>query len=164
MSDLKHLSQSLNKVTRHICERKYIKMGRILTHWDDIVGADISTRCYPVKIRNQRRNGTYSTSVLDIATSSAQAMILSYRKELILQRINLLFGEELVTDLRFLHKDSGHQNVPPSPVFTPENRALSIEQQDCLKKMIETVDDDGLKQRIESLYLAFLYRQSKGKI
>ena len=75
MNGLRLLSETLPKVADKAFSRKYIMLGRLVTQWDDIVGADLAKRTQPVKIRyykpkNQKEKPKAS---LDIACASAEA-------------------------------------------------------------------------------------------
>ncbi len=129
-------------------------LGRLVTHWQDIVGADLADRAQPVKIRYRKVPGSKKAEAsLDIAASTAEATLLHYRKELILERINQIFGERLVTALRFVpmaanEAPQARPRRPKKPV-TPKDR-------EDLANLLAQIDDAGLKERLETLGMSIL--------
>jgi hypothetical protein len=129
-------------------------LGRLVTHWKDIVGQDLADRAQPVKIHYRKVPGSKTAeATLEIASSTAEATLLHYRKELILERINQIFGERIVTALRFVPQAAnelrtGKPRTVKKPV-TPKDRAE-------LANILESIDDPELKERLERLGTSIL--------
>ena len=129
-------------------ERKYIALGRIVTHWKEIVGEDYAARSQPAKIhyfkaKNQKDKATAS---LDIAASSATCSEMLYRKDVILQTLETLFGDRWITDIKFVH-------IEPKLPSKPKKRTkiLTEGEKNYLSQVLEEVDDPELKERLASL-------------
>jgi len=154
MCALKLISTAVPKVTDKTFKRKYIALGRIVTQWREIMGEKMADHAQPLKIhyRKPKRKGDAPTATLDIAASSAQASLLIMRKGLLLEKINHIFGESLVTDIRFVHQTTLNQNVKPSKVA----KSLSEAEKNSLSNMLDTVEDDELKSRLSSMGEALL--------
>jgi len=88
-----------------VFERKYIALGRIVTCWPEIMGEEYAERAQPSKIHYIKPKNAKDKpkATLSIAATSADCAVLMYRKDLILQRINQIFGDGWVTDIKFLH-------------------------------------------------------------
>lgn len=104
---MRPLSDSAARVTAKVCSRKFVALGRVLRHWEDIVGADLAAKAQPVRLTYRRaragRGGKRAApdATLHIATTPAQATALHYQTGVILERINQVFGERWITALRF---------------------------------------------------------------
>lgn len=130
-------------------------LGRLVTHWTDIVGKDLADRAQPVKIRYRKVPGEKSPeAVLDIAAPTAEATLLHYRKDLILERINQIFGEKLVTALRFVPLASNE--APPRRPSLLRRRPVSPAEKEQLANILDKIDDPGLKERLETLGTSIL--------
>jgi len=148
---LRRLSDAVPRVTGKVFGRKYIMLGRLVTHWDEIVGADLSDKAQPVKLRYRKVPGSKSPDVsLDIACSTAEATLLHYRKDLILERINQIFGERLVSAIRFVPMASNEQ-MPKKRNIMRRKPPLSPDEQQELSNILEQIDDPALKERLEIL-------------
>ena len=153
MSGPRLLSQTIPKIAGKVFSRKYIMLGRLMTQWAEIVGDDLALKTAPVKLRTMKSKKTGKrTASLDIAAATADATVLHYRKDLILERINLLFGEGLITSIRFVPKalnDSG----PAKPI---RKKALTIQEKKYLSSLVEDIDDADIKEKLERLGKAIL--------
>lgn len=114
MYDLTPLSSGIAKITAQTCSRKFVALGRILTQWVEIVGEEMAGKTQPVKIlyRKPKSSQEKPQATLEIAASSADAAILHYQKELLIERINYLFGNSWINQIRFVHVagNSNNQN------------------------------------------------------
>ncbi len=155
---MKPVSRSVPGLLGKVFERKYIALGRIVTNWKEIVGADFSERAQPAKIhfRKAKNPKEKSTATLDIAASSADCAVLVYQKDVILQRINQIFGDRWITDIKFLH-------VEPTNKFKPAKRikTLTEEQKNHLSQILEMVDDPDIKETLSRLGQSILQEAKK---
>lgn len=164
---LRLISESVPKVADRAFKRKYIMLGRLVTHWSEIVGPELAGKAQPVKIRYYKRKKTgrsaesKSTASLDIAVSPADATVLHYHKDLILERINQIFGAGWITAIRFVPQESSHDNrrttAPPFPKMPP--KILTMQEKRDLSGMLETVQDPEIRERLQKLGTAILQDQ-----
>ena len=128
-------------------------LGRLVTHWGDIVGKDLADRAQPVNIHYRKiPNSKKAEATLEIAASSAEATLLHYRKELILERINQIFAERLVTALRFVPMAANEIRAKPRAIKRPVSPKDRLE----LSNILEKIDDLELKERLERLGTSIL--------
>jgi hypothetical protein len=139
-------------------ERKYIALGRIVTQWREIIGEEYADRASPAKIHyfKPKNPKEKPKATLDIAASSADCAVLMYRKDLILQRINQLFGDNWVTDIKFQH-------VEPKVKTKPQKRTkpLTEDEKNHLSQLLDGVDDPELKDRLTRLGQSILQESKK---
>ena len=155
MSGPRLVSESVPRIAGKVFSRKYIMLGRLVTHWSDIVGPELAGKARPVKLRyarNGKGEGKPAAS-LDIETpGSADAMVLHYQKDLILERINRIFGERWVTSIRFVPA-AANASPSPSPL---KKRALTAEDHSFLAGLIEEIGDTEIRERLNRLGTAIL--------
>ena len=147
------VSTSVPKVTEKVFSRKQIMLGRLLTQWPEIVGKDMALKTAPGKIRRMksRKTGKMQAS-LDISASTADATLMHYRKDLILQRLNLIFGDDTISAIRFVPKATNDTNEH----VKKRKKALSLGEKEMLSHMLSSVEDTDLLQKLQSLGEAIL--------
>lgn len=68
---LKLASESLPALSGMLSGKKYNMLGRIVTHWDKIVGADMAAKTLPGKLKYKYAKGKKTPEfTLEIETSS----------------------------------------------------------------------------------------------
>jgi hypothetical protein len=156
---MRPISEATARVTGQSFSRKYISLGRILSAWREIVGDKLADKAQPVKInyRKREKNGD-PVAILDIAASSADATLLHYQKDLILERINQIFGDKWITAIRFVAAavNEGKPRSKPKKPRIP----LTEDEKNHLSGMLESCPDPDLKARLEILGQA-IYTEQK---
>ncbi len=151
---LKLLSDAAAKITGKTFSRKYIALGRLFDQWEDIMGADMAGRTQPVKIHYKRKKNPKDKpeGALEVAASSADAAVLIYRRDLILERINRIFGDRWVTDIKYVHIEPKIAGA----IARRRKKPLSEEDQSFLAKTLEQITDPALKERLQRFGEAYL--------
>lgn len=159
MSDLRPLNASISRLTSETFSKKFVALGRILNNWDDIIGSELAVKAQPVKIhyRKPKDKSEKPQATLDIATTSADATTLHYQKDLILARINQIFGDNWVTAIRFVH-------LPANTVEPAYKRLAPLKEEDiaAIHAVLEGIEDEEIRIRLEKLGQSIL-RKEKAK-
>ncbi len=152
MCALKLISDSVPRVTGKTFKRKYIALGRIVTHWKEIMGEEMANYAQPLKIhyRKAHRKGDKPRTTLDIAVSSAHASVLVMQKGVLLEKINHIFGESWVGDIRFVHTPTPYKEKSKK-----QTKSLTIEEKNSLSHMLDMVEDPAIKEKLENMGKAF---------
>jgi len=156
---MRPLSDAVIKVTGKTFSRKYVALGRVLNHWPDIVGHDFASKAQPVKIhyRPQKeikgRKAKPPEATLEISTSTADATVMHYQKDLIIERMNQIFGEKWITSVRFVTTPANAVRTVQKPRI---KKPLSAEKKNYLSGALASIQDDDMKQRLESLGASIL--------
>ncbi len=124
-------------------------LGRIVTQWDNIVGEKMANAAQPVKIhvRKPKSKNAKPEVTLEIAASSADCTLLQMQKDLILQRINLIFGDQWVTDIKFSHVSRSHK----PPKSRRKKTKISAEKETALEELLEKIEDPDIKERLKAM-------------
>ncbi len=161
MVGLRLVSETVPKVTGKVFSRKYTMLGRLVTRWEDIVGPELADKTQPVKIRYYKAKKTgkenKATASLDIAATSAEAAVLHYQKDLILERINQIFGDRWITAIRFVPVAA---NAPPSAGRHKAPKQLNEQEEKDLSTLLSSVQDPDLLEKLKSLGTAILQDRS----
>lgn len=155
---MKPVSEAVGRVAGKSFKRKYIALGRILTHWEDIAGAELACKAQPVRLHYRKhKEAKQPTATLDIAASSADATLLHYRKDLILERINQIFGERWITAIRFVADPANiSRSVPKKP-----KAPLTEHEKSYLSGMLQNIADFDLRGKLEGLGQAVLMEEKQ---
>ncbi len=154
---MRPISEATARVTGQSFSRKYISLGRVVSAWREIVGEKLATKAQPIKINYRKREKSGNPVViLDIAASSADATLLHYQKDLILERINRIFGDNWVTAIRFVAAAVNKPSEKPKKTRNP----LTEDEKNHLSGMLESCPDPDLKTRLETLGQA-IYTEQK---
>lgn len=150
---MRPLSEATSRVASHNFSRKYIALGRLVNQWEDIMGQEFADKAQPIKLRYRKNaRGKKPTATLDIATTSSYATILPYQKDLILERINRIFGDNWITDIRFIASDTIEAPITKKKIQTP----LTSGQKKYLSGVLDEIDDPDFKERLERLGKAII--------
>jgi len=155
---MRPIAEATARITGQSCSRKYIALGRILSAWAEIVGPDLAQKAQPAKLRYISRDKSKTpVAILEIATSTADATLLHYQKDLILERINQIFGAGWITGIRFV---SSAANAPAKPRSKPR-KPMTAEEKTYLSDTLETIEDPAIKERLASLGEAIMTKSKE---
>ena len=138
-----------------------MKLGRIYAHWPQIIGEDYAEKALPIALKTrpiQKKNGVkkYDIEVtLCIITNSANALPLSYQKERILGRIEHIFGERIVTDLKITQNHSFQKSSTAN-----KSVKTSFANKDEINEMLKNVTDEALRETLEQ-FSQSLYQSAR---
>ena len=93
----KQTASVLGTRIRKAGESRGFAVSRVLTHWDDIVGADLAAMARPVKV-GYARNGFGAT--LTVLTTGALAPMVEMQKEQMRARVNATYGYNAISRIR----------------------------------------------------------------
>ena len=136
------------KVADKVFKRKFVALGRLVTRWPDIVGDKMASQAQPQKIRYRKpkRQGEKGEAILEIATSSANASLLIMQKGMLLEKINYLFGDGWITDIKFVHAPA---NAPTKR--KKQTKSLTEQEKNSLSQMLETIEDPEIKEKLMNM-------------
>ncbi|NIZ11304.1 DUF721 domain-containing protein [Pseudooceanicola sp. HF7] len=127
--------------------------ARIITHWEEVAGAEIAAIARPVKVRYPRGKDLGATLVL--LTTGANAPVLEMQKEMLRQRVNGTYGYNAISKVEitqtaptgfaegqvaFRTRDAAKKPEPPDPELVA--RAAEV---------ADGIRDEGLKSALEQL-------------
>ncbi|MBP7722704.1 MAG: DUF721 domain-containing protein [Alphaproteobacteria bacterium] len=155
---MRPISEATARVSGQSFSRKYVSLGRILSSWKEIVGEKLAGKAQPVKINYRKREkGGNPVAILDIAASSADSTLLHYQKDLILERINQIFGDKWVTAIRFVATPVSIKGKTAKKSRIP----LTEDEKSHLSGMLESLADPDLKAKLETLGTAIITEQKQ---
>ncbi len=155
---MRPLSEASARVANKNFSKKYIALGRIINQWEEIMGKEFSSLAQPVKIQYRKGGKNKKPSAtLNVATSDSNATVLVYRKGLILERINAVFGDNWITEIKFVPSTLQEKSKKPKKRPKP----LSAQEQKYLRDALDDITDPEFKEKLENFGKAFLTDQNK---
>lgn len=132
-------------------EARGFAVSRLLTHWAEVVGADIAAMALPVKI-GYGRDGFGAT--LTLLTTGASAPLLQMQLPKIREKVNACYGynaisKVIVTQTAPTGFAEGQVAFTPAPKPEPAPVSPAIHRQ--ASATAEGVRDPGLRAALEAL-------------
>lgn len=148
----KRTADLLQARVRKASEARGFAQTRILTHWDEIAGADLAAITRPVDVRFSK--GAFGAT-LTVLTTGANAPVVEMARESLRERINAIYGYNAVGRVRVTQTartgfaegqaDFDHRprtTTPPAPTQAAEAAARAT---------ASVVGDAGLREALERL-------------
>jgi hypothetical protein len=146
----KKASVLLKKNIQKASESRGFAQSRVLTHWSEIVGEEISSVSIPTKV-SYKTDGLGAT--LTILTSGSSGPILEMQKEFIRTKINAVYGYNAVQKIKITQSSPLaliRKNENPQSVISKKNKR-KVEISTSLEKAVNEIDDKNLRQALEEL-------------
>ncbi|MBL8577463.1 MAG: DUF721 domain-containing protein [Mesorhizobium sp.] len=130
-------------------KRAGISIG-LVQSWEDIVGARLAATSRPEKIQWPRRlqdDDPFEPAVLVIACEGISALHIQHETGEIISRVNAFLGFSAIGRVKIVQK----------PIQTSNSRkrqhvrALAPEESGHLARVVDGVDDEGLRKSLERL-------------
>ncbi|MDP7141914.1 MAG: DciA family protein [Alphaproteobacteria bacterium] len=160
------LAKTLPRITNKVCNRKFVMLGRLLDHWEEIMGKELAGKTQPVKIRyfKARKKNDQPRATLEIAASAAESTALHYRKALIMERLNMIFGgDSWITDIKVVPQVANNRKKSGNPLrYKNKERTLLPSEKKSLDDALATVEDPEIKKKLTTFGKAVLQDRSSG--
>ncbi len=115
----------------------------ILLNWRDIVGQEMSSYAYPIKVKYDHRKN-FRTLYIEVPVGGF-ALELQHKENYLLEKLNAYFGYKAV------HKINISQNIQLKPQIKPEEKTkeeikLNEDEKKYMNEIIADIKDDKLKE------------------
>ena len=146
----KKASVLLKRNIQKASESRGFAQSRVLTHWSEIVGEEISSVSIPTKV-SYKTDGLGAT--LTILTSGSSGPILEMQKEFIRTKVNAVYGYNAVQKIKITQSSPLaliRKNENPKRIILKKNKP-EVEISTSLEKAINEIDDKNLRRALEEL-------------
>ena len=145
-------SSLLTQRIRKASESRGFAQSRLLTHWEEVVGEDVSSIARPVNV-SFGRQGFGAT--LTLLTTGAQAPMLEMQKEQIRAKVNSVYGYNAIARVRITQTaTTGFADGQVDFTHRPKSVSEMVPDAGIVKRAAETtqaVGDEGLRAALERL-------------
>ncbi|AUQ60154.1 DUF721 domain-containing protein [Phaeobacter inhibens] len=156
----KRTSQLLNDQIRKAGESRGFAVSRLLTHWEEIAGPDISSIARPVNV-HYGRGGFGAT--LTLLTTGAYAPMLEMQKEPLRSKVNAVYGYNAISKVRITQTaPTGFAEGQVSFKYAPKVRKPQAPDPQDVVAAAEAatgVESDDLRAALERLGRNVLTKQ-----
>tara|TARA_B100000575_G_scaffold154229_1_gene123000 strand:+ start:14 stop:502 length:489 start_codon:yes stop_codon:yes gene_type:complete len=143
---LRSLKDTLPKNIKKVIHKRGLIYSEIINNWKFIVGDKLFKVCYPKSFKNSTKLGV---STLLIMVKRGHEVDIEYSKKTIMNKINILFREEVVEKLKFLSFDEVKK-----PIFREERSKINVTN-DKYKNKINNVKNNEIKKSLLELTKVF---------
>lgn len=148
----------LREQIRTVGEKRGFAVARVLTHWDEIAGAQMAAITRPVKI-GYGREGMGAT--LTLLVTGANAPMIEMQKEQLREKVNAAYGYAAISRIILTQTAAtgfaeGQAQFSHAPRAKPVASA-AVKQEAA--SLAAPVKDDALRNALESLVQNFLTRR-----
>ena len=146
----KKASVLLKKNIQQASESRGFAQSRVLTHWSEIVGEEISSVSIPTKV-SYKTDGLGAT--LTILTSGSSGPILEMQKEFIRTKINAAYGYNAVQKIKITQSSplALIEKNKNSESMVSKNKKINVEISPSLEKTVNEIADKNLREALEEL-------------
>lgn len=149
---MRPIAEAASRISGENFSRKFVALGRIVSQWEDIIGPSHAGKACPLRILYKKPpkhnpKAAPTQTVLEIAAASADATVLHYQVDLILERIEALFGERWIHAIRFVPVPSNRDERKGKKLKSP----LTADEKNTLSLVLQGIEDDHLRLQLEML-------------
>jgi hypothetical protein len=138
----------IDKLIKPVLTKKGIYHTKIFSEWEMIVGKHMAAISVPKKISLSKNVVMNNGSILIEVACSGVATELHYHEQIIIEKLAIYFGYRAITKVKFIINPSLKLLNIRIPLNT---KKISIEQQQHIEVLTETIDDDRLKLALSEL-------------
>ncbi len=120
--------------------------SRLLTEWDEVVGADLAMLVRPLRLSHASKEGMGGTLTLGVL--GVRALEAQHQEPMIIERVNAHYGYRAVARVRL--SQVGPEIFAKAKLETPTPEPTS-QQQKVVKSTVAPVADDDLREALERL-------------
>lgn len=121
----------------------------LVQSWDEIVGARLAAQTRPQKIawpRRAQEDDPFEPGTLVVACEGMAALHLQHETGEVIARVNAFLGFSAIGRLKIVQKP-----VAAAPKRRPAPRGLSGEEAARLDRLVDGIEDDGLRAALARL-------------
>ena len=155
----KTTSSLLQKRIRNASESRGFAQTRLLTHWEEIVGADIAQCAVPIEVKFGRGFG----GTLTILTTGAHASLLQMQVPQIQDKVNACYGYNAIAKIRITQTAPTGFNQGRVQFGTSQTakEQLPVEFTKAADNVVSDVADDGLRLALAALGANVMHKSKR---
>ena len=147
---LRPLSSTLPPQIKKVLKKNGFNLSSIVDNWTNIVGNDISNKCYPINIKAQG-NSKEITLILNVI--HGKEIDVEYSKKDIIDKINSFFGYQFIKQIKTVLIDE--------KIIIKNKQNLIGNKYEKINNMINEIEDFKLKRKLADLANEFGKKKSK---
>lgn len=144
LQGLRPFSSTIPRGLKKILRKGGYNFSSIVDNWTKIIGKDISSKCYPLKIKN---NKEFDNGVVFLNVLHGKELEIEYEKKNIMDKINSFFGYEIIKSIKLKIVRANEKMKDKKEILNNSNSKL--------KSKLKQVKDPELKKTLNKLIQAY---------
>ena len=144
LQGLRPFSSTIPRGLKKILRKGGYNFSSIVDNWTKIIGKDISSKCYPLKIKN---NKEFDNGVVFLNVLHGKELEIEYEKKNIMDKINSFFGYEIIKNIKLKIVRANKKMKDKKEILNNSNSKL--------KYKLKQVKDPELKKTLNKLIQAY---------
>jgi hypothetical protein len=144
-SRAKPLADLVGETLRAAFARQGFAAVDVITHWEEIVGAELAGRTEPMRLVWPQRDDPFSTGVLTVRVEGPYAIELQHLTPVVIERVNRYFGWRCVGRIAIRQGPVTRRARPDLPL-EPDAQAVAE-----VERGLGAFEDGGLKSALARL-------------
>lgn len=144
LQGLRPFSSTIPRGLKKILRKGGYNFSSIVDNWTKIIGKDISSKCYPLKIKN---NKEFDNGVVFLNVLHGKELEIEYEKKNIMDKINSFFGYEIIKSIKLKIVRANKKMKDKKEILNNSNSKL--------KSKLNQVKDPELKKTLDKLIQAY---------
>lgn len=144
LQGLRPFSSTIPRGLKKILRKGGYNFSSIVDNWTKIIGKDISSKCYPLKIKN---NKEFDNGVVFLNVLHGKELEIEYEKKNIMDKINSFFGYEIIKNIKLKIVRANKKMKDKKEILNNSNSKL--------KSKLKQVKDPELKKTLDKLIQAY---------
>ena len=144
LQGLRPFSSTIPRGLKKILRKGGYNFSSIVDNWTKIIGKDISSKCYPLKIKN---NKEFDNGVVFLNVLHGKELEIEYEKKNIMDKINSFFGYEIIKSIKLKIVRANEKMKDKKEILNNSNSKL--------KSKLNQVKDPELKKTLDKLIQAY---------
>ena len=144
LQGLRPFSSTIPRGLKKILRKGGYNFSNIVDNWTKIIGKDISSKCYPLKIKN---NKEFDNGVVFLNVLHGKELEIEYEKKNIMDKINSFFGYEIIKSIKLKIVRANKKMKDKKEILNNSNSKL--------KSKLNQVKDPELKKTLDKLIQAY---------
>ena len=144
LQGLRPFSSTIPRGLKKILRKGGYNFSSIVDNWTKIIGKDISSKCYPLKIKN---NKEFDNGVVFLNVLHGKELEIEYEKKNIMDKINSFFGYEIIKNIKLKIVRANKKMKDKKEILNNSNSKL--------KSKLKQVKDPDLKKTLDKLIQAY---------
>ena len=144
LQGLRPFSSTIPRGLKKILRKGGYNFSSIVDNWTKIIGKNISSKCYPLKIKN---NKEFDNGVVFLNVLHGKELEIEYEKKNIMDKINSFFGYEIIKSIKLKIVRANKKKKDKKEILNNSNSKL--------KSKLKQVKDPELKKTLDKLIQAY---------
>ena len=144
LQGLRPFSSTIPRGLKKILRKGGYNFSSIVDNWTKIIGKNISSKCYPLKIKN---NKEFDNGVVFLNVLHGKELEIEYEKKNIMDKINSFFGYEIIKSIKLKIVRANKKMKDKKEILNNSNSKL--------KSKLNQVKDPELKKTLDKLIQAY---------